>query len=142
MISKGPEEYRDAPAQTRHRMVYEIGDEGVGKLLAASFAVRGCTDVRTDAAFAWTREYLFRAGLEENPDGDVQLSMPDSAILDCLSAKPESERSNVDASGEGASMLDEAIAAICGCYLAAEAIKEVIGYGERGSLEEALRAAL
>lgn len=128
MIAKGPDDFRDAPAQTRHRMVYEIGDAGVAKLSASSFAFRGSSE-RDEAAMGWTREYLFRAGLSEAPidDRDSEASVTLDMTQEILSPEP---------------WLDEALAAIRGCYLAAQAIKEVLGYGERGSLEDAVDEAM
>lgn len=109
-------------------MVYEIGDEGVERLVTATFSFAEDVDER---AAAWAREYLFRAGLEQvgteaetGAQKGVELTLP----------RPEL-KSQLKSQG-----LEEALAAISGCYLAAEAIKEVIGYGERGSIEEALEA--
>lgn len=99
-------------------MVYEIGDDGVIRLIAASFSFDD--EVEAKGA-AWAREYLYRAGLKE-AEGGVILTLP---------------RARLEPQG-----YEEALAAIRGCYLAAEAIKEVIGYGERGELEEALNEVL
>jgi hypothetical protein len=50
--------YRSAPLQTRHRLVYEIGDEGVARLCASEAALS-----LSGAAGAWAEEYLRRAGM-------------------------------------------------------------------------------
>lgn len=105
-------------------MVYEIGDEGVERLVTATFSFAEDVDER---AAAWAREYLFRAGLEQ-----VETEAENGAQkgVELMLPRPELKSQG----------LEEALAAISGCYLAAEAIKEVIGYGERGSIEEALEA--
>ena len=50
--------YRSAPLQTRHRLVYEIGDEGVSRLCASSVEL-----ALSGEAGAWAEDYLVRAGM-------------------------------------------------------------------------------
>ena len=50
--------YRSAPLQTRHRLVYEIGDAGVARLSEAEIELS-----LPGEAGEWAEDYLLRAGL-------------------------------------------------------------------------------
>ena len=50
--------YRSAPLQTRHRLVYEIGDEGVARLCESSAEI-----TLAGESGAWAEDYLVRAGM-------------------------------------------------------------------------------
>jgi hypothetical protein len=103
--------YRSAPLQTRHRLVFEIGDEGVERLVRSAYAPGD------GEAGEWAIAYLQRAGMSEARDG-VSLELgPASTPLELTLA------------GD----------AFRGAFAAVEAIKRVLGVGTRGSIEDAHR---
>jgi hypothetical protein len=105
--------YRSAPLQTRHRLVFEIGDEGVERLCRGAFAPAECE------AGTWASDYLRRAGMSEADDG-VALE---------LGREPTSLE------------IIEASDAFRGAFAAVEAIKQTLDVGARGSVDDAHREA-
>lgn len=57
--------YRSAPLQTRHRLVYEIGDAGVARLCDSHVTLRVSGE-----AGDWAADYLTRAGVSVTRAGD------------------------------------------------------------------------
>jgi hypothetical protein len=106
--------YRSAQLQTRHRLVFEVGDEGVRRLCESTFSPD------ESAAGAWAALYLCRAGMSAE-DGGVALDLGEESAA--------------------ALGLAEARDALRGACAAVEVIKQTLGVGARGSVRDAANEA-
>jgi hypothetical protein len=96
----------------RHLLLPEIGQSGQARLLAASVRVSEGAD---EGALAVAREYLERAGVRLEREGEHTLSLPSQAEVAALAGSPE---------------LVEAARALTGALAAVEAVKAVLHLGE------------
>lgn len=111
------------PAQraryARHLLLPELGEAGQLKLLAARVRPAEGAD---GEAWEVAREYLARAGVEEDAAEGTPIALPNAAELAALAGEPE---------------LVEAARALAGAFCAVEAIKSLAGLGVPAALPAA-----
>jgi sulfur-carrier protein adenylyltransferase/sulfurtransferase len=96
----------------RHLLLPEIGQSGQERLLAASVRASAAADT---GALAVAREYLERAGVRVDGEGERTLVLPSEADVLALAGSPE---------------LVEAARALAGALAAVEVVKAVLQLGE------------